>query len=77
MSTTIYSHGGSDQKSEAPTITISVWSDYVVVKFMRSDFETSFFVKPEADESMDALVGRVTRSVTPTIEFVSNGAVAS
>lgn len=78
MSTTIYSHGESDAaKSEAPTIQVQVWSDYVVVKFSRSDFETSFFVRPEAGESMDALVGRVTRSLTPTTEFVVNGKVAS
>lgn len=76
MSTTIYSHGATDtSRVEAPTIEVVVWSDYVVVKFKRSDFETAYFVHQEGDESMDALVGRVTRSLIPVVNFSS--AVAS
>lgn len=72
MSTTIYSHGATDTaRVEAPTIEIVVWPDYVVVKFKRSDFETSYFVHREGDESMDTLVGRVTRSLVPVVDLSS------
>ena len=69
--TTIYSHGDDTSRVEAPTIEIVVWPAYVVVKFKRSDFETAYFVHQEGDESMDALVGRVTRSLVPVVDFSS------
>jgi hypothetical protein len=70
MSTTIYSHGSTDAaRTEAPTVEVIVWPDYVVVKFKRSGFETGYFVHCEDGESIDALVGRVTHSLHPVVDF--------
>jgi len=70
MSHTLYSHGSTDAaRTEAPTIEIIAWPDYVVVKFKRSDFETAYFVHREGGESLDMLVGRVTRALVPVVDY--------
>ena len=63
MATSVSFHSHDIGATIAPKTKIRVWPDYICITLKRADDLVDFFVKPEKDESMEALVGRVTMAM--------------
>jgi hypothetical protein len=67
MSTTLHAHADGDAKLESPSIKINEQSDYVSIRIEQGDNEVVFYVNKREHETMDSLIGRVTRGLRPEV----------